>query len=252
MSKDEKKKIELIEISSFNLEAGYLLAGRYIVLEKLGSGWEGEVYKVLECLTKTERAIKIFYPKRNSQFKVSTRYAQKLGKLNDCPIVMDYHSHEVITIMGQRVACLVCELIEGEILGAFVKKQKNKRLGIFPSIHLLYSLTVGVESIHLNGEYHGDLHVDNVIIRKFGLEFDIKIIDLHHWGDSKKDNRDEDIIKMIRIFYDILGGKSLYKKLPPSIKYIICGLKRNLILKRFKTVSDLRYHLETMEWSDAV
>lgn len=240
------------EINEFNLQKGRVIGSRYTVIEKLGSGWEGEVYKVVENLTKRPRAVKLFYPKRNLKFKVSTRYAQKLDKLNDCPIVMDYYSHEIISLRGQKVACITSELIEGEILSQFVKKQKNKRLGIFPSLHLLYSLSVGLESIHMGGEYHGDLHVDNVIIKKFGLEFDIKIIDFHHWGDSVKDNRDEDIIKMIRIFYDILGGQARYHKHPSSIKYIICGLKRNLILQRFKTISNLRTYLETMEWSDAI
>jgi tRNA A-37 threonylcarbamoyl transferase component Bud32 len=183
---------------------------------------------------------------------VSTSYARKLDKLSHSPIVMDYVSHEIIDVQDCRVACLASEFIKGEILGDFINKQRGKRLGIFPALHLLYSIVRGVESIHLAGEYHGDLHIDNVMIKKFGLEFDLKIIDLHHWGDSKKDNRDEDIIKVIRIFYDILGGSKFYPKLPGSIKYIVCGLKRNLILKRFKTIGALRNHLELMDWSDAV
>lgn len=146
---------------------------------------------------------------------------------------------------------IVCEFVEGEMLSGLVSKQRGKKLDVFPAIHLLYSLAQGLEYIHLGGEYHGDLHTDNIIIKRFGLEFDIKIIDFHHWGDSKKDNRDEDIIKTIRIFYDILGGQKVYSKLPPSLKYIICGLKRNLILSRFKTITHLRNHLELMDWSDA-
>lgn len=56
----------------------------------------------------------------------------------------------------------------------------------------------------MNGEYHGDLHVDNIMIKRFGLGFDLKVIDMHHWGDSKKDNRDEDIVKIIHLFYEVL------------------------------------------------
>ncbi|MFG1499786.1 protein kinase [Halobacteriovorax sp. XZX-3] len=243
---------DIVEIEEFDIAPGRTLAGRYVVIEKLGSGYEGEVYRVREKHTNIERAVKIYFPQRNKKFKVSTRYALKLEKLKHSPIVMDCLSHELITLKGQKVACLTSEFIEGEMLGEFIQKQKNKRLEIFSAIHLLYSIVVGVESIHLEGEYHGDLHTENIIIRRFGLEFDLKIIDLHHWGDSKKDNRDEDIIKIIRIFYDILGGQKHYKKLSPSIKYIICGLKRGMILNRFKNISMLRYHLETMDWSDAV
>lgn len=233
------------------LVKGRRFSNRYTVLELLGAGLEGEVYKVIEDHTQKIRAVKLFFPKRNIGYKVSTRYAKKLDKLRNSPIVVDYLSHEIIKVKGETVACLISEYIEGELLSEFTDKQRGKKLGVFPAIHLLYSIVTGVESIHAAGEYHGDLHTDNIIIRRFGLKFDLKIIDLHHWGDSKKENREEDIIKIVRIFYDILGGAKYYSKLPASLKYIICGLKRSLILKRFKTISSLRIHLEKMDWSDA-
>ena len=237
---------------SFDLKKGRVIAQRFIVDSQLGKGSEGEVYRVIESYTNKVRALKIFYPHRNKKFQTSSRYAKKLDKLKSSQLVMDYLSHEVMVFKGEKVALLVSEFIEGEILADFVAKQKGKRLDIFPAIHLLYSIVCGVESIHLNGEYHGDLHLDNIIIRKFGLKFDLKIFDLHHWGDSKQDNRDEDLIKTIRIFYDILGGSKRYKHLPCSIKYIICGLKRNIILNRFKSIAELKIYLENMDWSDAI
>lgn len=240
------------KIEEFALKKGRIICGRYMVSGILGSGYEGEVYKVVELHTNITRAIKLFFPHRNKGFKISKRYANKLNKLRDVPLVMNFLSHEIVNLKNERVACICSEFIEGELLGDFISKQRGKRLDIFPAIHLLYSIVLGVEAIHLEGEYHGDLHTDNVLIQRFGLEFDVKIIDLHHWGDSKKDNREEDIIKLIRIFYDILGGQKHYHKLAPSIKYVICGLKRGLILQRFKTISNLRIYLETMDWSDAV
>lgn len=235
----------------FELMKGEVLAGRFCILNFLGSGSEGEVYKVEELHTRKLRAIKLFYPEKNKQFKVSIRSAQKLDKLRSCPIVIDYLSHEIIDIDEKRVACLITEYVKGESLEDFICKQKGKRLGVFPALHLLYSMVLGVEGIHLNGEYHGDLHVENIIIKRFGLEFDLKIIDLHHWGDSKKENREEDIIKIIQIFYETLGGAKYYSKLAPSLKNIICGQKRSLILKKFKNISSLKNHLERMDWSDA-
>lgn len=238
-----KKRIE-----AFNFGRGRVLGGRYTVVEKLGAGWEGEVYKVQESHTGIMRAAKLFYPQRNPKLKVSTRYAKKLNKLASCPIVMNYHSQEILTIKGHKIACLVSEFIEGEILSEFVKRHRGGRIGVFQSLHLLYALALGVESIHINGEYHGDLHLDNIIIKRAGLGFDLKVIDMHHWGDSKKDNRDEDIIKMIHMFYECLGGPKTYKGHPQEIKDIIKGLKRGLILQEFKTVSHLRVHLETLNW----
>jgi serine/threonine protein kinase len=236
------------KLEEFDFKKGRSLAARYTVMEKLGAGWEGEVYKVQELHTGICRAAKFFYPHRNQKLKVSTRYAKKLNKLAFCPIVMNYHTHEILTIRGHKVACLISELIEGEILSTFIKRHRGGRIGVFQGLHLLYALALGVESIHLNGEYHGDLHLDNIIIKRAGLGFDLKVIDMHHWGDSKKDNRDEDIIKMINLFFECLGGQKTYKNHPQEIKDIIKGLKRGLILKEYKTVSHLRVHLETLNW----
>ena len=52
-------------IDSFSLQPGRQIGGKYIVDVKLGSGWEGEVYKVVESRTGINRAAKLFYPKRN-------------------------------------------------------------------------------------------------------------------------------------------------------------------------------------------
>ncbi len=238
----------MTKIEAFDFKPGRRIAGKYIVQEKLGAGWEGEVYKVLELHTNIVRAAKLFYPHRNVGFKRSVKFAKKLHKLADCTIVMNYHAQEILKIKGHDIICIVCEFIEGDMLSQILNRQKGKRLPDFQALHLLYALTKGIESIHLYGEYHGDLHTDNIIVRRYGLGFDIKVIDLHHWGDSKKDNRDEDIIKMIRVFYDALGGEKFYMKQPHAVKKIIKGLKRSLILKEFRTASDLRWYIENLDW----
>lgn len=236
------------KVEEFNFRAGRVLGGRYTTVSKLGSGWEGEVYQVQEVHTGIMRAAKLFYPHRNEKLKVSTRYAKKLNKLSNCPIVMNYHTQDIMTFRGHKVACLISEFIEGEILYDFIKRHRGGRIGVFQGLHLLYALVLGVESIHLSGEYHGDLHLENIIVKRAGLGFDLKVIDMHHWGDSKKDNREEDIIKLINLFYECLGGKKNYKLHPPGIKHIIKGQKRSLILQEFRTISHLRVYLETLDW----
>ncbi len=240
--------VKKVKIENLDLQIGRRLGGKYIIQEKLGGGWEGEVYKVTELHTNIVRAAKIFYPQRNIGNKTSTRFAKKLHKLADCDVVMNYHTQEVLKYRGHSLTCLICEFIDGEMLSSIIDRRKGKRLNTFLALHMFYNLVKGIEDIHHAGEYHGDLHTDNVMIRPHGLGFDIKVIDLHHWGDSKKDNRDEDIIKLIRIFYDSIGGAKFYQKQPAAIKNMIKGLKRSLILKEYKTISHLRYHIETLDW----
>jgi hypothetical protein len=76
----------------------------------------------------------------------------------------------------------------------------------------------------------------------------IKILDFYHWEATKSENRQADIIDTIKLFYDVLGGAKQYAKHPVVIKKICCGLKSSLILKKFRTMTHLRKHLETMQW----
>ncbi len=99
------------------------------------------------------------------------------------------------------------------------------------------------------GEYHGDLHSDNIIIQSFGLRFDLKLVDLFHLGAPSKEHIRMDTVDMVHVFYEALGGQKYYAKQPPEIKAIINGLKRSLILKKFKSAGQLRQYLETMRWS---
>lgn len=54
---------------------------------------------------------------------------------------------------------------------------------------------------------------------------------------------------MIHVFHEALGGAKHYSKQPLEIKHICNGLKRSLILKKFRSAGQLRQYLETMEWS---
>jgi hypothetical protein len=85
-------------------------------------------------------------------------------------------------------------------------------------------------------------------VNRYGLRFDLKILDMFHWSAPKRENMQDDICDLVRIFYDALGGAKRYGKQPKEVKQICCGLKRGLILDKFPTVSSLRQHLETMEW----
>jgi serine/threonine protein kinase len=235
-------------IEAFDLAPGRVLAGKYEVISLLGVGWEGEVYKIAEKRTGIERTAKIFYPHRNPKNKTLKRYAKRLHNLRDCPIVIQYHTEEIFRYRRTAVSFLVSEFVGGEILPAFLAGRPGKRLSPYEALHLLYALAKGVECIHRMNEYHGDLHAENVIVSRFGLEFDIKLLDLFHWDSPKRENRQDDICDLIRIIYDSIGGAKHYSKQPAAIRNICCGLKRTLILRKFRTVSQLRKHIETMSW----
>ncbi len=235
-------------IDTFDFRPGRVLAGKYEVVGRLGAGWEGEVYLVRELATGIERAAKLFFPHRNERGKTAVFYAKKLHKLRQCPILIQYHTQEIITYRQIPITILVSEFVEGDLLSRYLARQPGKRLSPFEGLHLLHALASGVEPIHQLHDYHGDLHDDNIIIRRQGISYDVKLVDMFHWGAPKPENMRDDVCDLIRIFYDAIGGQKRYAKHPKEIKAVCCGLKRTLILKKFRTAGQLRAHLETIEW----
>lgn len=237
-------------VESFELSPGRVIGGKYEVESLLGAGWEGEVYKVFERRTGAPRAAKLFFPQRNERDKALNFYARKLEQLRDCELLIQYHHSEEIRWRGARVTALISEFVEGAILEDFIKAQPGKRFTVFQALHLLRELAEGVEQIHDHGEYHGDLHIGNLLIRRWGVWFDIKLVDLYDMGRSTGANRRADVVEMIRVFHDCLGGQKRYASQPPEVKEICCGLKRSVIERKFPTARALREHLDEFEWSD--
>jgi tRNA A-37 threonylcarbamoyl transferase component Bud32 len=235
-------------IDTFDLYPGRILARKYEVVSLLGAGWEGEVYKIREIATGIERAAKFFFPERNPRDRTVNFYAKKLHKLRHCPILIQYHTQEQIVFQREPLTFLVSDYVEGELLSQFLARQPGKRLGAFPAIHLLYALAKGIAMIHSMREYHGDLHTDNVIVRRYGLGFDVKLIDMLHWGAPRPENIHDDVCDLVRIFYDAIGGAAYYAKQPSEVKAVCCGLKRSYILRKFRTAGQLCQFLETMHW----
>ena len=242
-SKSKKRRIE-----EFDFQPGRVLAGKYEVLSRLGAGWEGEVFKVREINMGIVRAAKFFYPHRNPRDRNANFYAKKLHKLRVCDVLIQYHTHETIRFKGTPVTFLVSDYVEGELLFELLKRQPGRRLTVFEGLHLLHSLASGIECIHLLGDYHGDIHDENIIVNRYGLGFEVKLVDLFHWGAPKASNIHQDVVDLIRVFYDVIGGAKRYARHPPVVKEICCGLKRTLILQKFRTAGQLREHLENVEW----
>lgn len=237
-------------ITSFDFAPGRLLARKYVVGELLGAGWEGEVYHVTEAATGIERAAKFFFPQRNPGNRAVKFYATKLHKLQDCDMVIKYHTQETFNWRKEPITFMVSEYVEGELLSGLVARQPNGHLEVFEAMHLLHALTVGVEQIHHFGEYHGDLHAENIIVRRRGLGFDIKVVDFYHWGRRTREHVLDDVAGLIRLFYDSLGGQKRYAQQPPQVKMICCGLKRSLMAKKFRSPAKLRQFLEALPWDE--
>src|SRR4051812_32744609 len=153
----------------FDFPAGRTVAGKYVIERPLGSGWEGEVYGIVEKNTGIRRAAKFYYPHRDPMGKSAISYARKLDALRHCPILMQYHHQETAVVKKKKVLVVISELVEGVKLSQFLARQPRHRLITFEALHVLYTLARGIAPIHARGEYHGDIHDENIMIRRAGI-----------------------------------------------------------------------------------
>lgn len=242
------KKSTPAPIDTFGLRAGRRIGNRHQVVRRLGSGTEGEVYQILEDDTGIHRAAKLYFPHRDPKQRSIIWHARKLNALRHCPVVLQYHHTETVEVAGRAVRCLISELCEGEQLERWIALHPGRRLPPFRALHVLYHLVRGLEAIHALGEYHADVHSQNILIRPMGVGFEVKLIDFYNWGKPARYKQQQDIMDTIRVFHECLGGREHYRNQPPEVRRICAGLRWKLVLQRFPTMTALRRHLEHFEW----
>ncbi|MCY2954715.1 MAG: protein kinase [Planctomycetota bacterium] len=232
----------------FDFQPGKVVAGKYEIERALGSGWEGEVYAIVERSTGIRRAAKFYYPHRDPTGHAAIVYARKLDALRHCPILMQYHHQEITLFRRKRVVVVISELVEGEKLSEFLSRQPQRRLSTFEALHVLHALAKGIAPIHARGEYHGDIHDDNIMIRRQGITFEVRLLDFFDLGRPTRSKIHKDVLNLIQVFHVIVGGQQRYAQQPQIVKEIIRGLKYTLILERFGSAGDIQRHLESLEW----
>ena len=237
------------KVKRFDFPPGRIVAGKYQIERQLGSGWEGEVYAIVERATGIRRAAKFYYPHRDPTGKAAISYARKLDALRHCPILMQYHHQETAYFKRKKVTVVISELVEGQKLSDFLYAQHGHRLSTFEALHVLYVLARGIAPIHNRGEYHGDIHDDNIMIRREGITFEVKLLDFFDLGRPTKAKIRKDVLNLIEVFHATVGGRARYSDQPKVVKDIIRGLKDSLILERFQSAGDIQRHLETLTWN---
>ena len=235
-------------VKRFDFPPGRSIAGKYVIERPLGSGWEGEVYAIVERNTGIRRAAKFYYPHRDPMGKAAIVYARKLDALRHCPILMQYHHQEIAYVRRKKVMVVISELVEGQKLSEFLATQPGQRLSTFEALHVLYVLAKGISPIHARGEYHGDIHDDNIMVRRQGIGFEVKLLDFFDLGRPTRSKIQKDVLNLVQVFHTIVGGRDHYARQPRVVKQIIRGLKDSLILQRFQSAGDIQAHLESLTW----
>jgi serine/threonine protein kinase len=153
-----------IETSVGEFTRGTLFAGRYEIIEELGKGGMGNVYRVEDKKTKEEIALKFIKSEIASDEKTIDRFhneltsARKIRHKNVCGM-FDLGEHE-----GTHF--ITMEYVPGEDLKSFIRR--SKRLSIPSTISIARQICDGLGEAHGLGIVHRDLKPQNIMIDKEG------------------------------------------------------------------------------------
>jgi serine/threonine protein kinase len=134
--------------------------GGYELLEKLGEGGMGAVYKARKQDTNELVALKMLFPEKTSNAIVLKRFEQEFLAASR----MD-HPHVVRVLdfgTSANFHYLVMELVEGPSLGQRIVKQG--RLKEAEAVDYVLQVATGLQQIHEAGLIHRDIKPDNILL----------------------------------------------------------------------------------------
>jgi serine/threonine protein kinase/tetratricopeptide (TPR) repeat protein len=146
------------------LTVGKTLADRYHIVEELGKGGMGFVYKVFDTKIQEDVALKVLKPEvaahkdTITRFSNELKFARRITHKNVCRM------HDINEAGGMHF--ITMEYVEGENLKSVVKRMGKLKLGNVLSIAL--QVTDGLAEAHSLGIVHRDLKPQNIMIDKEG------------------------------------------------------------------------------------
>jgi serine/threonine-protein kinase len=161
---EEVSVTKTMETPVQELTRGTAFAGRYEIIEELGSGGMGKVYRVEDTKIKEEIALKLIRPeiaadKRTiERFNNELKLARKIRHKNVCQMydLGDEKGTHYITM----------EYVPGDDLKSFVRRAKRVDAGT--AISIAKQVCEGLAEAHEKGVIHRDLKSSNIMIDKEG------------------------------------------------------------------------------------
>ena len=153
-----------LQIPVNKLARGSTFAGRYEVIEELGKGGMGKVYRVVDKKIEEEVALKILNPEIAAhketieRFKNELKFARKISHRNVCRM---YDLSE-----EKETQFITMEYVPGEDLKSLIKRMGS--ITIEKSIFLARQVCDGLAEAHRLGVVHRDLKPQNIMIDREG------------------------------------------------------------------------------------
>ena len=240
-----------------NLPQDFILADRFRIQKKLGSGGFGVAYKVFDSLGDVVRVIKFVTKDRRSVYERLRREYKTLTNLPD-------HPHVVKVVWADRMAgakqtpYIVFEYVEGLDVSDLIDA---KALSLEDSVRIVRESAEGLGHLHKHGVYHQDVKPSNLLWTDNGvriIDFNVAVTEngeVQGGGGTRRylppdydystapdasDRMDRDLYALGISFYGCLTGKYPFNAPTPPIK------TQPKDPKQFKGCSDLSTSLVNM------
>jgi serine/threonine protein kinase/tetratricopeptide (TPR) repeat protein len=170
-----------LETPTEDLATGSTFAGRYQIIEDLGEGGMGKVYKVLDKETNEKVALKLIKPEIASDKKTIERFRNELTiarKISQKYVCRMYD-------LGREGSSyfITMEYVPGEDLKGFIRR--SGQLAVGTAIRIAKQVCEGLTEAHRLGVVHRDLKPGNIMIDKEG---NARIMDFGIARSSKRKN----------------------------------------------------------------
>jgi len=153
-----------MEMPADELARGMVFAGRYEIIEELGAGGMGRVYRAHDTKLNEEVALKLIKPEIAADERTVERFhneikiARKISHKNVCR-THDLHEEG-------RTLYLTMEYVRGEDLKSLIKRTHALTVGT--ALAIARQMAEGLAEAHKLGIVHRDLKPGNVMIDKEG------------------------------------------------------------------------------------
>jgi len=218
-----------LETAQEELSTGSVFAQRYQIIEELGKGGMGHVYKVLDKKINEKIALKLIKPeiasdkKTIERFRNELKFARRIRHSNVCQMFD----------LGEEGGThfITMEYVPGEDLKSMIRM--SGQLGVGTTIKIARQICEGLAEAHRLGVVHRDLKPQNIMIDRegkvrimdFGIARSLKAKGITGAGviigtpeymspeqvEGKEVDQRSDIYSLGVILYEMVTGKVLFE-----------------------------------------
>ncbi|WP_229073243.1 serine/threonine-protein kinase [Actinoplanes sp. DH11] len=151
------------------MESGFLIAGRYRLVEQLGHGGMSVVWRAEDDVLGRQVAVKVLSPRLAADIRLLSQLraeARAAGGLRH-PMVVEVYDYGETAYQGQILPYVVMELVEGRTMSELLS---GNRIPWRLAVLVCAQVAAALAAAHARGVVHRDVKPGNVMVSSSGVK----------------------------------------------------------------------------------